>query len=189
MLDLLKSLDEAAFYAINGAAGSPALDTLMLVLSARATWAVIGVALVGAALWRRRGDLLRLVLAIGLAIALADLVTYQVLKPTFARERPCHQLVGQIRLLQPSCGSDYGFPSNHAANGMAIATAVAVVTRHRSALVVALIAALVGLSRIYLGAHFPGDVLAGFVVGALIGVAAAWLVRRIPPSRWLPARG
>lgn len=56
----------------------------------------------------------------------------RILKPAIDRERPCHQLT-DVRIVPPSCGGTWSFPSNHAANGMAVATVAILVTRRRAA--------------------------------------------------------
>jgi undecaprenyl-diphosphatase len=112
---------------------------------------------------------------LGIAIGTTDAMTYQVLKPSFDRLRPCYLEPEATRLVVESCGSDLGFPSNHAANAMAAAVAGALTWRRRRLNIFLFgTASLVGLSRIYLGVHFPGDVLGGFVVGALISLALWW---------------
>ena len=111
-----------------------------------------------------------------LTIGLSDFMTYQVLKPTFARDRPCRQFQ-DIHLVPEFCGGDQGFPSNHAANGMAVTVLLALNSNAWVALTALLLTTLIGISRVYLGVHFPGDVLAGFLCGALFGLISHVLIR------------
>lgn len=187
MKDFLYLLDVALFRLINTGLASAALDQLMLFISARLTWAVAGLAFVLYAMVRRRRDLLTFCLTLGLTLGLADFVTYQLLKPAFSRERPCYQLP-DVRLVQERCGSDFGFPSNHAANAGATVTALALTTRRWPLVATAaVLAVLVGVSRIYLGVHFPADVFAGFLVGALLAAAVYGLGRGLRRLRSAPA--
>jgi undecaprenyl-diphosphatase len=184
-LDSLKQLDVQVFRLLNSghwgskSAGQAAFDPFMLLLSEKWPWAIAGVAVVGWSLWKRRSAALKLCLLLALTLSITDLVTFRVLKPAFARARPCYQL-SDVRLVQPSCGSDYGLPSNHAANAMATATVLILAWRRRWTWGLPGVAVLVGASRVYLGAHYPGDVLLGFVTGGLLG----WLCFRL--SRLLP---
>lgn len=176
-MNALHTLDVDLFHWINSAHVSPALDQLMLFLSGRVPWLVVGVGLLLWAAVRRNGHILRFCLLIGIAIGLSDALSYQLLKPAFARERPCYQLE-DVRLVQERCGSDYGFPSNHAANSMATAVAAMLWLRRRLALGLVFLAIAIGWSRVYLGVHFPGDVLMGYVVGACCGVLIYGLFAR-----------
>lgn len=180
-------MDEAVFRAVNLQLAGPVMDQVMLAASSKWTWIAVAVALVGFAVVKRNRTLLSFCLLIGLTMGVSDGFAYQVLKPLVARERPCHQLQ-DVRVVQDRCGSDYGFPSNHAANGMAVAVVAALVfPRHRSLWVFFGAVLLVGFSRVYLGVHFPGDVLGGFGVGALIGLLMYRIYRPLT-ARWLPLR-
>jgi membrane-associated phospholipid phosphatase len=139
-------------------------------------WIVIGVV---AAIWFRRPlALVALVAAIEVA-ALTD----GVLKSAIGRERP-PLADPKVHPLIP-LPHDPSMPSGHAM--MAFAGAVvltALLPRMRWVLLA--LATGVGLSRVYLGVHYPGDVIAGAVLGAAIGAAAVWLLRRAEAA-W-PAR-
>ncbi len=153
---------------INGPAGNHALwDALM---KAAANWAVpvfIGVVAVWFVLgWilgrpnERRGAILALLAAGG------GLLINQVLNHVWQRERPFYAHPGTVHLLV-SKSTDASFPSDHAVASMAIAVAVFLMHR-RIGLVVLAVALLVCYSRVYVGAHYPGDVLAGMAIGTAL---------------------
>lgn len=155
----------------------------MVGLSSPLVWGIGAGALFLFATLTRSRALFQLCLVLGLAIGATDLVTYQILKPAVARPRPCYALKS-VHLGTSRCGSDYGFPSNHAANAMAAAVVLSVYFKRRRARCLFFgAAAFVGLSRVYLGVHYPLDVMSGFAVGGAIG----WLARggvlwRVPPQ-------
>lgn len=168
-------MDEAIFRAINSGLAGPVSDWIMIRVTEPSTW-YIPLALLCAgllALDRRRGALA--VLAALAAVGIGDGLATHVLKPFFDRARPCEALEG-VHLLA-GC-SQYSFPSNHAANSMAVAGALGRVFRPLLWGAVPA-AALVCLSRIAVGVHYPSDVAAGAAIGFGIGWGVAYLGERI----------
>ncbi len=101
-------------------------------------------------------------------LILSDQLNSSFLKNIFARPRPCHLIEGttiieNVRLLV-TCGSGYSFPSSHAANSFAVAT-IFFVHYKKYWWIYGLYATVVGFSRIYVGVHFPLDIIAGAIVG------------------------
>lgn len=112
-------------------------------------------------------------LAVGFAILFADQIASGICKPLFQRPRPSHEplLMGLVDIVDGRRGGQYGFMSSHAANGFAIFTLLSLIIRHRSATFALLLYAMLSsYSRIYLGLHYPGDILCGALVGVLCGV-------------------
>ena len=95
-------------------------------------------------------------------------------KYSFARLRPCYdpELLDLVRLVKASCGGQYGFFSGHSSNSFALATFFSALYRKKNsylALFFYMLAGFIALSRVYLGVHFPLDILVGAIVGILIG--------------------
>ncbi len=112
---------------------------------------------------------------IGLLIFFSDQVSSGVMKNTFQRLRPCHDptLSGMLHLVHEHCGGQYGFVSSHAANSFAIAVFLGLLFRNKInylRIPLLLWACIISYSRIYLGVHFPGDVIAGAILGAATGI-------------------
>lgn len=159
-------LDQDLFYIFNATLSWGPLDKVFLLVTDKAFYFGLAAAtffLLPAA-YRKPG--LYVALAALAALVVADATAAQIWKPLFHRSRPCYELPG-VRLLIDQVDSP-GFPSNHAANVFAFATVILIHYRRLGWPLVA-IGALVAYSRIYVGVHYPADVLAGALWGVLIG--------------------
>jgi len=117
-----------------------------------------------------------ILLSVAILVALTDQVSVHLFKEVFLRLRPCHDpgLQGMVYTLNGVCGGSYGFVSSHAANTFGLVIFLFPFIRNfNNTLAWALIiwAGLVSYSRVYLGVHFPLDVVVGAMMGALLGFA------------------
>ncbi|WP_221468395.1 phosphatase PAP2 family protein [Saccharopolyspora phatthalungensis] len=128
--------------------------------------------------WARRADSAAAakVLWVGVAVVLAYVLD-SALKNVVAEQRPCRALPDVVTVLPCDGVTDYAFPSNHTVIFAAFAVATLIVRRSWGYLAV-VGALLMAISRVYVGAHYPHDVIAGLVVGGAVG--GAWLVVRRP---------
>ena len=168
------TLDRRLYRAIHGLPHSPATDRWGGAISDAGEgmgWVVAGIGL--AWLGGRRGR--RAGVATALASLSATYLVQRVMKPVFRRRRPFVDREVLVVGIKPA---DASFPSGHTAASFAAATALA--TFYPGAAPMAFtLATGVGLSRVYLGHHFPGDVAVGAMVGGGIGTAIAWALRPV----------
>lgn len=204
-------MDERAFYLINHSWAVPGLDLTMAVASSWDFWWPFLVVAGGAVLVRGGFHARAMVLVAALAVGVTDGIVVDTLKEIVGRPRPHEVLVGARTLdlakarprflavgqplreefSQPGICPPHGnsFPSGHAANNFALATVLALFYR-RWGWLAFLPASLVSYSRIYVGSHWPLDVLVSCLLGtgiALLVVAAIELGWRRWGRRWLPA--
>jgi undecaprenyl-diphosphatase len=169
-LAALVSADRRLLLKINRDWTTPALDAVMPVITDihKVRWFIYGVAPALLALWLWKGgkSALKVLIVAALAMGAGDLIAHRAIKPWIARPRP--ERAGERVIMRAPANGAYSFPSNHAVN-MGAAAAVLTVAYPGGALAFALAAALVAYSRVYVGAHYPLDVLAGLVLGVAIG--------------------
>ena len=184
LLERIIGLDQRAFLAINGL-HAPWADALMVGLSEMLVWIPLYVFLLYL-LQRSYGwkGLLWAVPVIAGMIFCSDTGSVVLFKETFQRLRPCHEpaLQGLVHLVNEHCGGRYGFVSSHASNHFAIAALMALVLRDKYRFAPAMLltwAVVVAYSRIYLGAHYPGDVLVGGLFGVTVGSIFFGIFRRV----------
>ena len=159
------------------------VDALMLCASGIGWRGAIWLVLAVIAAWRWRGQAVMAAWRVALAIALATLATDAILKPLFDRDRP-FVVAPETRVIGPRSAGQ-SFPSGHAADAVAGACAVSLLWPKRRRLWWAL-AALICLSRLYLGVHYPTDVAGGALVGwgcaYLATAGVGWNARETRPQ-------
>jgi undecaprenyl-diphosphatase len=168
MLDWLLRLDERGFVLLNSRLHCGLLDAIMPAITTLSNWILpLGLLLLAAICFGGARGRRAVGLAL-LAVALSDQLSSSLLKNLVARTRPCH-VVDPVRLLV-GCSGSFSFPSSHAANIACAATVFAGIFP-RLIPVLAVLAFLIGYSRVYVGVHYPFDVLAGWTLGLLVGGA------------------
>ena len=193
MLEQLLHIDTEILLAINGW-HAPWADKLMWIISAKATWIPLYVLLIGLLIWRYRKPAptavkwlqrvpacVVMIVVIALAVGAADFIASGILKDLVARPRPTRvaELEGVLHIVNGYRSGQYGFASSHAANTMACALLFSLIWRNKIATCgLMLWVAANCYSRMYLGVHYPTDILGGLIVGSLVAVVAYWLLDR-----------
>jgi undecaprenyl-diphosphatase len=176
MFSVPVQLDQQLFLFLNSA-NSPFWDKVMYAISMTYVWIPLYLAILIYLALKYRRKFLIIIIFVIIAVSLTDQIAL-LIKNSVDRLRPCHEptISGLVHLVNGRCGGLYGFVSSHAANSFNVALLSLMFIRKRWYTVSIIIwAAVVGYSRIYLGAHYPGDVICGSILGVLIG----WTMYRL----------
>jgi undecaprenyl-diphosphatase len=172
MTSWISSLDTFLFQLINRGGENSFFDVFMPFMSELRNFIFVLALLGGWILWKERKAGLIFLIFIALTLAVTDLFSSFLLKEWVGRIRPC-QILPEVHLLT-ECNTSYSFPSSHAVNIFAAAYFLSQPFRRLTPVFYG-IAGLVGYSRVYLGIHYPLDVMGGAAIGILI----AWPMRRL----------
>lgn len=172
-------LDRQLFLLINGA-HTPWLDPVMTFVTSAYTWIPFYILLFVYLVARKDGgwkSALFILAACLLTFLLTDQISSSIIKPLVHRLRPSHDPATQsIARCITGRGGMYGFVSSHAANFFGLAAVTTLFIRKKwFAWLIFFIATLVSYSRIYVGKHFPADVICGAILGFSIGIGVYFL--------------
>ncbi len=168
ILAWLGALDKSLFFFINTSLANPVTDVIMPFFTADLHLKIFYAACIIGILWKGDNRLRFAIIFSGICIAFSDQLSSHVIKPLIERPRPCH--VFDVHLLV-GCGGGKSMPSSHAANLFGQAVYFLMIAR-KSAKYLFPLAVVVALSRVFVGVHYPFDVLVGAFVGAVSGLAA-----------------
>ena len=190
MIEFLQDIDRQLLLDMNGS-DSLYLDRLVQTLTNGLTWIPLYLSLFYVVL-KNNDNFRRLLLVLGgagLCILLAGTVDDVIVKPLVARWRPTHdpQIGILVDIVDGYRGGKYGFFSAHASNTMSIATFFCWLARSRRLSIALIIWSLVNCwTRLYLGVHFPGDILVGLTWGIIVGTGVYFLYRRLTRGMYSP---
>ena len=190
MIEFLQDIDRELLLGINGS-DSLYLDRLVRTLTNGLTWIPLYLSLFYMVM-KNNDNFRRLLLVLGgagLCVVLAGTVDDVIVKPLVARWRPTHdpQIGILVDIVDGYRGGKYGFFSAHASNTMSIATFFCWLARSRRLSITLVIWSLVNCwTRMYLGVHFPGDILVGLIWGITVGTGVYFLYRRLTREMYTP---
>lgn len=178
LTDTVKQFDYDLFSKINGSWHNSFFDTFFLLIREAALWIpfYIFLLLFITINFKRKGWWWAA--SLGLTVIISNYISSNLIKDHVLRLRPCHDpaLFNKMRVLANYCPSSSSFTSSHATNHFAISIFIFLTFKNISGkwtVLIFLWAALISYAQVYVGVHFPTDVIAGAIAGTIIGYIAA----------------
>lgn len=171
MIAALQNIDYSVFKFINQTLSNSVLDIILPFLRHAPNWIPLYLFLGAFCVYKYKTKAFAYLLYILIAFALADFISASIIKPLVGRMRPCHSLTLHARLVLGHCGGKWCFPSTHATNHLSIALSVVlanIFTKKWINFLWIFWALSIGFAQIYVGVHYPSDVLAGFILGTIL---------------------
>jgi undecaprenyl-diphosphatase len=178
----LQKLDEKIFVMINSKWTNPVFDELMPFLRKSDNWAPLYLFLLVFMLINFRKKAWWWILFFIITVSVTDYIGTRIFKYGFERVRPCNvpQMMENLRLLVP-CPSGFGFTSNHAANHFGMATFLFISFRHffKNWMLLAFVwAGAIAYAQVYVGVHYPMDVICGALWGLVVGTCSGYFYNK-----------
>jgi undecaprenyl-diphosphatase len=179
---MMQSLDQDLFFFINHTLRLGWLDTLMPYWRSMYFWIPLYVFFISYLFYNFGKKASIYLLAIALTVGIADMASSRLVKKTVLRLRPCNDetVREHVKLLIP-CGGGYSFTSSHATNHFALAVFMLLTffnKRDKRRYLLLAWAASIGLGQVYVGVHYPFDILGGALLGSAVGGLGAYLWQR-----------
>lgn len=186
MIEYLESIDIEVFKVLNGMHNA-FFDEFMWLVSGKFAWLLMCATLLYISFKKNWKSGVAIVVMVALTIALSDQIASTVIKHSVERLRPTRTeaLIPIVHTVNGYIGGMYGFVSSHAANSFGAAMLLTLIFKDKAfGISIFCWAALLSYSRIYLGVHFPGDILGGATVGLVIGFLVYQTYLRMCASRY-----
>ena len=181
MASSLIPFDEYLFFAINHGLSNAFFDWIMPVLRNRYFWIPLYVFMAIFFIRNYRLTGLKVLVFMALTFALADFSASRIVKPSVKRLRPCNDTaINSVVITRISCGPGYSMPSSHAANHFGIACYLIFLFYRRWKWIIPIAlfwAFIIGFAQIYVGVHFPLDILMGAILGCIVAYITATLFK------------
>ena len=179
MIDTIVEIDKQIMVFLNKTISNPIFDFIMPIITNQKFLVFSGLILIGyLAYFGGKSGRITIVLLL-IAASFSDAICFQIIKPWVGRIRPSHEFYEYINL-PVSKGGKYSFPSNHAANSFVLATVLSYFyDKNRISLYI--LASTIAFSRVYVGVHYPLDIIFGSIIGYIISwiILSLWVIIKI----------
>lgn len=186
MPESLLHLDQHIFYLINNQWSNSFFDWIMPLLRYPQNWVPLYLFIIVFSIYKYRKTGAVLIVMLAVTFGVSDFTSSTVIKKTVKRIRPCNDPVLAATIIsRVPCGSGYSFPSSHATNHFAVAVFLSMAYQRKwpSIWVVGIFwAAAICYAQMYVGVHYPIDILTGTLLGSGIGFLFGFLFKRINPG-------
>lgn len=180
MLEQLNQIDQNIFFFVNKDLSNPVFDMIMPLLRNRFFWTPLYLFLTIFFVrnYQKRGWII--IIGMALTFGVTDYFSSSIIKPAVERIRPCNDptLKAQVNI-RIACGTGFSFPSSHAANHFALAIFLITIfyDKWRMIMPLAILWAFsISFAQVYVGVHYPGDILFGAIVGSMIGYVTSMIL-------------
>ncbi len=185
MIEQLKQLDHHLFRLVNHGMGNGIFDLLMPALRNPATWIPLYICIIGFCIYSYKKTGVYIIVLLALAAGATDF-TGNIIKHSVKRLRPCNSpQMSSVVISRVPCGSGYSFTSSHASDHFAMAVFLSAVFYKRNKwLWIPLVfwAGIICFAQVYVGLHYPADVLAGALLGSIIALLFAFAFKKLNPQ-------
>ncbi|RZK50275.1 MAG: phosphatase PAP2 family protein [Pedobacter sp.] len=183
MIETLLQLDPEIFLRINRDMANVVFDKIMPLLRNRFFWAPLYLFIIVFCIKEYKKKGYYLILGLLVTFAIGDLTASRIIKPTVQRVRPCNNPELQDKMIvRVPCGTGYSFPSAHATNHFALAWFLILAFHKRWKWIIFwgfAWAAAISFAQIYVGVHYPIDILTGTLLGTIIGISVYFSFKKL----------
>ncbi|TSA23496.1 phosphatase PAP2 family protein [bacterium] len=169
MFHFLIQVDQSVFLFFNNTLSNSIFDKIFPIITEPKNWLIVTLIAMIFFIFKEKKKAIGVIALVLVAAVLSDLIAYRIIKPLFGRLRPCHpEYFIQGGRFLVGMKTSFSFPSNHAMNMFTAATVLSYFYQKYSGYFLGF-AALIGFSRIYVGVHYPLDIIGGAVFGIILG--------------------
>lgn len=186
MFETLLQLDRHLFHFINHDLGNAFFDSIMPHIRNPYTWIPLYLCIIGFCCYTYKKTGVIIIILLALSAGFADFTSASIIKPLVKRVRPCNDpIVSKTDIMRVDCGPAYSFPSTHATDHFAMAVFLILVFYKKWPGILPwtiLWASLISFAQVYVGVHYPIDVIGGAIYGALVGSLFFVIFKKLQPQ-------